>query len=155
MEERLSSRRRDDHVVRLHLTWDNFRTLIEGPGNLIRAVGNSLIVALSTAVLTAVLATFAGYGFARFRFRSAPLLFALVVVSMMIPFQAILTPLYLEMNVLRLTDSLLGLVLFYTTVNLISGSTEPNNCARSLTQPRVGGGRVARDEGAGVVGCVG
>jgi multiple sugar transport system permease protein len=104
-----------------HLTWDNFRTLIEGPGNLIRAVGNSLIVALSTAILTAVLATFAGYGFARFRFRSAPVLFALVVVSMMIPFQAILTPLYLEMNTLRLTDSLLGLVLFYTTVNLPFG----------------------------------
>ena len=73
-----------------HLTWDNFRTLIEGPGNLIRAVGNSLIVALSTAALTAVLATFAGYGFARFRFRSAPLLFALVVVSMMIPFQVLI-----------------------------------------------------------------
>jgi multiple sugar transport system permease protein len=104
-----------------HLTWDNFRTLVEGPGNLVRAVGNSLIVATSTAVLTAVLATFAGYGFARFRFRSGPLLFALVVVSMMIPFQAILTPLYLQLNVMRLTDSLFGLVLFYTTVNLPFG----------------------------------
>ena len=97
-----------------------------------RAVSNSLVVALTTAVLTAVLATLAGYGFARFRFRSGPLLFALVVVSMMMPFQAILTPLYLEMNVLRLTDSLLGLVFFYTTVNLPFGVFVMRNAFSSV-----------------------
>lgn len=127
------------------LTWDNFRTLIEGPGNLVRAVGNSLIVAISTAILTALLATFAGYGFARFRFRGGPLLFALVVVSMMIPFQAILTPLYLEMNVLRLTDSLLGLVLFYTTVNLPFGVFVMRNSFASVP--------VELEDSAHVDGC--
>ncbi|MGH3315695.1 MAG: hypothetical protein ACRDO0_06070 [Nocardioidaceae bacterium] len=40
---------------------------------------------------------------------------------MMVPCQAILTPLYLELNAMRLTDSLLGLVLFNTTVNLPFG----------------------------------
>lgn len=103
------------------LTLDNFIGLITGPGNLVRSVGNSLIVAISTAVLTTVLSTLAGYGFAKFRFRLSPLLFALVVVSLMIPFQAIITPLYLELNLLQLTDSLLGLILFYTTVNLPFG----------------------------------
>jgi multiple sugar transport system permease protein len=103
------------------LTGENFAALVTGPGNLIRSVGNSLVVALSAAALTTVLATAAGYGFARFRFRAGPLLFALVVASMMVPFQAILTPLYLQMNLMRLTDSLLGLVLFSTTVNLPFG----------------------------------
>lgn len=102
-------------------TLDNFRGLIEGPGNLVRSVGNSLVVAVSTAILTMLLSVLAGYGFAKFRFRFGPLLFALVAVSMMIPFQAIITPLYLELNAMRLTDSLLGLVLFYTTVNLPFG----------------------------------
>ena len=102
-------------------TFDNFRGLIEGPGNLVRSVGNSLVVAVSTAILTMLLSVLAGYGFAKFRFRFGPLLFALVAVSMMIPFQAIITPLYLELNAMRLTDSLLGLVLFYTTVNLPFG----------------------------------
>lgn len=102
------------------LTLDNFRALA-GEGNLLRSVVNSLVVSLATAALTAVVATMAGYGFARFRFRGVNVLFGLVVVTMMVPFQAILTPLYLQLNVMRLTDSLLGLVLFYTTVNLPFG----------------------------------
>lgn len=110
-----------DPATFFHLTLDNFRALVSGPDNLLGAVVNSLAVALGTAVLTTVLATAAGYGFARFRFRSAPLLFALVIASMMVPFQAILTPLYLQMNLMRLTDSLVGLVLFCTTVNLPFG----------------------------------
>lgn len=102
-------------------TLQNFRAIADGPGNVIRSVYNSLVVSLGTAALTTLVATFAGYGFARFGFRQGPFLFALVVVSMMVPFQAILTPLYLELNAMRLTDSLLGLVLFNTTVNLPFG----------------------------------
>ena len=39
----------------------------------------------------------------------------------MIPFQAMLTPLFLELNAMHLTNSRLGLVLFYSTVNLPFG----------------------------------
>ena len=46
---------------------------------------------------------------------------ALILLTLMIPFQAILTPLFLELNAMRLTNSRLGLVLFYTTVNLPFG----------------------------------
>lgn len=102
------------------LTWHNFTTL-NSVGGLWRSVGNSLLVSLGTAVLTAVVATAAGYGFGRFRFRFSGLAFGVILVTLMIPFQAILTPLFLEMNAMRLTDSLLGLVLFYTTVNLPFG----------------------------------
>ena len=68
-----------------------------------------------------MLSTLAGYGFARFRFRGSGLAFSLILVTIMVPFQAILTPLFLQLNVLRLTDSLLGLILFYTTFNLPFG----------------------------------
>lgn len=83
-----------------------------------RSVINSLVVSLSTALLTALLATLAGYGFAKFTFGMRPWLFGAVLLTMMVPFQAILTPLYLQLNMMGLTDSLFGLVLFYTTVNL-------------------------------------
>ena len=63
----------------------------------------------------------AGYGFARFRFRGSGVVFALVLVTMMIPFQALLTPLFLEMHSLGLTNNLAGLALFYTTFNLPFG----------------------------------
>jgi multiple sugar transport system permease protein len=102
------------------LTLENFRGIAE-QGHIPRAVLNSLIVSLSTAALTTVLATTAGYGFGRFKFRGSGLAFALIIVTLMIPFQAILTPLFLQLNAMRLTDSLLGLVLFYSTVNLPFG----------------------------------
>ena len=102
------------------LTWSNFQTLFT-ESRLGLSILNSLIVAISTAILTAVLATLAGYGFAKFRFRISNVLFGVIVLTMMVPFQAILTPLYLQLNAMHLTNSLLGLVLFYTTVNLPFG----------------------------------
>jgi multiple sugar transport system permease protein len=102
------------------LTLDNFRN-ISGIGSIPRAIGNSLIVSIGTALLTTALATAAGYGFGRFRFPGSGVAFALILVTLMIPFQAILTPLFLQLNAMRLTDNLLGLVLFYSTVNLPFG----------------------------------
>ena len=102
------------------LSLGNFQGLA-GEGHILRAVANSLIVAVSTAILTTILATAAGYGFGRFRFRGSGLTFGLILLTLMIPFQAILTPLFLELNALGLTNSRLGLVLFYSTVNLPFG----------------------------------
>jgi multiple sugar transport system permease protein len=98
----------------------NFQGLTS-EGHILRAVGNSLIVAVSTAIVTTILATAAGYGLGRFRFRGANVAFGLILVTLMIPFQAILTPLFLELNAMGLTNSRLGLVLFYSTVNLPFG----------------------------------
>lgn len=104
-----------------HLTWGNYASLVGGSVHILEYVGNSLLVAGGTAVLTAFLATLAGYGFARFRFRGAGVVFALIILTLMVPFQAILTPLFLELNFLHLTNSRLGLVLFYTSCNLAFG----------------------------------
>ncbi|WP_114558451.1 carbohydrate ABC transporter permease [Desertihabitans aurantiacus] len=128
------------------LTGENFAGLVSA--DLVRAVGNSLVVSLASAVLTAVVATMAGYGFARFRFRGVLVLFGLVVVTMMVPFQAILTPLYLQLNAMRLTDSLLGLVLFYTTVNLPFGVFVMRNAFASVPRELEDSAHV---DGAGTV----
>ena len=48
-------------------------------------------------------------------------MFALILATLMVPFQALLTPLFLEMHSLGLTNSLIGLALFYTTFNLPFG----------------------------------
>ena len=103
-----------------HLTTGNYSGLIS-TNDILRYALNSLLVAAGTAVLTAVVATMAGYGFARFRFRGSGIVFALVIATLMVPFQALLTPLFLEMHTLGLTNSLLGLALFYTTFNLPFG----------------------------------
>ena len=103
-----------------HLTTKNYSGLIS-TNDILHYALNSLLVALGTAVLTAIVATMAGYGFARFRFRGSGVVFALVIATLMVPFQALLTPLFLEMHTLGLTNSLLGLALFYTTFNLPFG----------------------------------
>jgi multiple sugar transport system permease protein len=102
-----------------HLTFGNYSGLISG--GILHYALNSLLVAAMTAVATAVVATMAGYGFARFRFRGSGIVFALVLATLMVPFQALLTPLFLEMHSLHLTNSLIGLALFYTTFNLPFG----------------------------------
>ncbi len=118
-----------DSSTFFHLGVQNFQGL---SGNILRGVGNSLLVAVSTAVLTAALATAAGYGFGRFRFRLSNLAFGAILVTMMIPFQAILTPLFLELNAMHLTDSLFGLILFYSTVNLPFGVFVMRNAFSSV-----------------------
>lgn len=83
---------------------------------------NSLLVSLGSAVGTAVVATLAGYGLSRFPFRGRGLVFGLILIALMVPFQALLTPIYLEFNAVGLTDSRLGLVIFYVTFNLPFGT---------------------------------
>jgi multiple sugar transport system permease protein len=104
-----------------HLTIANYRQLMGGTIDILHYVGNSLIVAVGTAILTAVLATIAGYGFGRFTFRGRGIMFAVTLLALMVPYQAILTPAFLELNFLHLTNSLLGLVFFYSTFNLPFG----------------------------------
>ena len=129
------------------LSLGNFQGLAS-EGHILRAVGNSLIVAISTAVLTTILATAAGYGFGRFRFRGSGLTFGLILLTLMIPFQAILTPLFLELNAMGLTNSRLGLVLFYATVNLPFGVFVMRTAFASVPEVLE---EAARVDGAGTV----
>ena len=50
----------------------------------------------------------------------------------MLPFQAIITPLFLELHVLHLTNSLYGLILVYTTFNLPLGLFVMRNSFREI-----------------------
>ncbi|WP_245418557.1 carbohydrate ABC transporter permease [Cohaesibacter intestini] len=80
--------------------------------------GNSLFVSVGTSVLTIVVALLAGYGFSRYRFPLKNFIFVLILSTMMIPFQSILTPLFLLLAKLGLQNTLIGLVLIYTTLQL-------------------------------------
>ncbi len=60
----------------------------------------------------------AGYGFSRYRFPLKNLFFVLIIATLMIPFQSILTPLFIILAKLGLNNSLVGLVLVYVTLQL-------------------------------------
>lgn len=53
----------------------------------------------------------AGYAFARLHFRGRDTLFTLVLVTMMIPFQVIMVPLYSQLFHMKLLNTYLGLIL--------------------------------------------
>ena len=76
------------------------------------------MIALGAVVLTVLVAVPAGYGFSKFRFPGQSALFIVVMATMMIPFQSILTPLFLILKVLKLQNNLFGLVLVYVTFQL-------------------------------------
>lgn len=53
----------------------------------------------------------AGYGFAKYKFRGKNSLFYLVLATMMIPGQVTMIPVYLMLNMVHLTNTLLGIAL--------------------------------------------
>lgn len=130
-----------------HLTVSNYSTLLISDNVLINVL-NSLIAAVGTAALTVVVATMAGYGLARFRFRFAGLVFAAILLAFMIPFQAVLTPLFLELHFFHLLNSLLGLVLIYSTFSLPFGVFVMRNTFSQVPRELVDSARV---DGAGVI----
>ena len=100
------------------LSFDTYHALDGfGSGILVHSL-NSLTVALGTVAVTCTVSLLAGYGFSRFNFPLKNLAFVMIVSTMMIPFQSLLTPLFLILSRLGLQNSLLGLILVYSTLQL-------------------------------------
>jgi multiple sugar transport system permease protein len=81
-------------------------------------VGNSTLVALMTIVACIALAAPAGYGLARFSTYGKEIAFLILLAPMMIPYQALLTPLYLDFAKFGLVDSRIGLAIVHTILQL-------------------------------------
>jgi multiple sugar transport system permease protein len=96
-----------------HLSWAaNFRLLFTVDGGYFGYwFLNSIIYAVVTAVLATVVSTLCGYGLAKYRFRARPLVFALVVGSLLVPSTALVVPLFLLEDHTGLIDSYQGVIL--------------------------------------------
>ena len=79
---------------------------------------NSLIVTGCTICCVLSIAVLGGYGFARFPFRGRRALYLLIVSTLMIPIAAMLIPLFLEIKMFHLLDSLPGLIVIYTATSV-------------------------------------
>jgi multiple sugar transport system permease protein len=76
-----------------------------------RFLFNSIIVAVLTSVLQILVCAMSAFVFAKIRFKGSDFLFLLYLVTMMIPFQVTMTPLYIIFRNLQLIDTYIGLVL--------------------------------------------
>lgn len=77
----------------------------------VRTIVNSLIVASATTVLSVIVSAFAGYGLSKFKFRGQQVVFLMIMGRMMIPFEAIMIPMYIIAVRLHLQNTYTGLVL--------------------------------------------
>jgi multiple sugar transport system permease protein len=101
---------------------ENFQHLASVQGlNVFGNLGNSILVTLAATLGTIVVATLAGYALARAKFPGSNVVFFLILATFMIPFQAIITPLFMVLKALHLNNSLIGLTIVYITFNLPFG----------------------------------
>jgi multiple sugar transport system permease protein len=116
-----SSLRPDDEIFR-YTTRLSWKTLLPLGGTLrnfweilfedrfVRFLGNSLFVAGTTILLGLLVNSLAAFGFARFTFAGQRLLFGLVLVTFMVPFEVIVLPLYLVVRSMGWLDSYKALI---------------------------------------------
>lgn len=98
-------------------TLGNFATALR-QNQLPRALLNSLIVAVATAVITTVIALPAAYALARHRSRVRTVSIGWILVSQVFPFILIVIPVFIVLRNLGLIDTLTGLVLVYVVWSL-------------------------------------
>jgi len=97
---------------------ENYVTLNSFGDGLWISAQNSIYVSVMTVILSVIVSVLAGYGFSRFRFPFKDLFFVLILSTIMIPFQSILTPIFLVLTKLGLHNTLTGLVGVYVTLQL-------------------------------------
>lgn len=79
---------------------------------------NSLLVASITTSIALILGSFAGFGFARFKFRGSTTLRLASLVPQMLPPITIIVPLYVLFNSMKLIDTIWALVISYLTFSI-------------------------------------
>ncbi|MGH2533622.1 MAG: carbohydrate ABC transporter permease, partial [Thermomicrobiales bacterium] len=76
-------------------TQENYRDLLSGEQiPFLRQFANSAIIAVGQTILTVILASLAGFAFAKYEFFGKRLLFLLTLLTLMIPFEVTVVPLF-------------------------------------------------------------
>ncbi len=92
----------------------NFIKAIRGNNNnniFFRSMLNSLVVAITCSVTTVFFSALCGYGLAKFNFKGRNIVFRAIMSTMMIPFEAIMIPLYMVSKMLGIMNTLPGLII--------------------------------------------
>jgi multiple sugar transport system permease protein len=97
---------------------ENYQNILDYQAGLWTYVGNSVLVAAIAIVFVVVLAVPAGYGLARFNFRGKEVLFLLLLLPLMIPYQSLLIPIYMMFAKIGLANTHVGLAIIHTVLQI-------------------------------------
>lgn len=89
---------------------ENYLNVLTG-GTFWQEIGNSTFAAIGTSVLVVILGVMAAYVLARYRFRGRGTLYAIFAAGLMFPMTVAITPLYILVRDLGLTDNLIGVII--------------------------------------------
>jgi multiple sugar transport system permease protein len=100
------------------ITLDSYERLWTYQAGLPTYLGNSFGTAFLTIALVLGLTVPAAYALARFPIPGKELMFVLLLLALIIPYQALLTPMFLMFAQFKLTNSLIGLAILHTAIQI-------------------------------------
>lgn len=107
----------DPHFLPENPTFDNFISAVKHP-IFLDVLRNSLIITTSSVAAALVVGFLGALAVARFRFYGRKAVILVILLVQMVPFFALLIPLFLMLNAAQLTDTLPGVVLVYVVLIL-------------------------------------
>ena len=75
--------------------WDNFRRVLVDVMPFFRYMINTMIIVIASIIGVLISCSLVGFAFARLRFRGSKILFYILIVTMLIPWQALMVPQFL------------------------------------------------------------
>ena len=99
------------------LMFENY-TFAWTAGNLGRGTLNSFIVCSITLVLSMLFGAMAAYAIAILRWKLAKLTLTYFLIGMMVPVHCVLIPLFIQFSKLKMSNSLIGIIIPYITFSL-------------------------------------
>jgi multiple sugar transport system permease protein len=100
------------------LSLDSYQRLWSYQQGLLTYLGNSFGTALLTIAFTLLLTVPAAYALARFAVPLKEFVFVILLLALIVPYQALLTPMFLMFAKVGLTNSLIGLAIVHTAIQL-------------------------------------
>lgn len=91
-------------------SWENYQSLFART-HILRALVNTAIVSAGQIALTLLLCSTAAYALTRIRFPGANLVFLLILLTFLLPIEALMVPLYQVVSGLGLSNTLLGVMI--------------------------------------------
>ena len=103
----------------LPASWDpvRFVEILVGP-SYFRSLGNSLLIAMGSVVLSTLIASMAAFAFAHIKFFGSKFLMSYLMLGLLFPSATAILPLFIKMRDLGMLDSHLGIIIVQVAFSL-------------------------------------
>jgi len=97
-------------ILPVHITFENFISGLKF-GNFTKYFINSTYVTIISTIITVIISTMAGYGFAKFKFPGRDILFMGIMATLMISLEIIMIPMFLTLKRYGLINTFIGIII--------------------------------------------